>query len=123
MKREMKVLLDMALSVYGTLGQMGYYDGELSLDNLGFVLEGTTARLVLFDYGSLVNGQRVQSDLLGLWLSRVKDDFLSSYQVFKLREFAKASPEVQKIVEEHIRASLDLVDRWMQASTSIIGNR
>jgi hypothetical protein len=114
MTKEIESLLNMALSLYKTLGENGYYDGEISLDNLGFLIEGPKVRLVLIDYGSLVNAQDLRPDVLGPWLRRIREHYQKCYQLYRLRAFAGGNPKMEKIVETYVKSSLDLIDKWMK---------
>ena len=112
MTNEIQSLLEQALQVYKTLGKNGYYDGELSLDNLGFVL-GPKTRIVLIDYGALVSKGKCRPELLRPWLMKIKKDYAKSYQVYKLRRFANGNPEMKDIIEKHIENSLGLFNKWI----------
>jgi len=113
MTDEIQSILAMVLQLYDTLGENGYYDGEISLDNLGFVL-GSEMRIVLVDYGALVNIRKSKSELLHPWLINIKKDYEKSYQVYKLRDYARGNRKVEKIIEDHIRDSVELVDKWVK---------
>jgi hypothetical protein len=114
MTKEIESLLNMGLSLYKTLGENGYYDGEISLDNLGFLIEGHKARLVLIDYGSLVNAQDLRPDVVRPWLCCIREHYEKSYQLYRLRAFAGSDPEMEKIVETYIHNSLELIDKWIK---------
>jgi hypothetical protein len=110
---EIQNLLCMAFNLYKSLGDNGYYDGEISLDNLGFVVDDSGLQLVLTDYGALVNAESLRPDLLEPWLQNIRKDYKNSYQVYKLRAFANGNPEMEKIVEDYIDKSLELFEKWM----------
>ena len=110
----------MALTLYDTLGECGYYDGEISLDNVGCVLDGTETRVVLLDYGSVVNAQHLPCEVLQPWLRRVRRHYEKSFQAYKLRSYAKGRPETKQIVENHIENSLRLVDKWIKRKKTSI---
>ena len=112
MTDEIQSLLNMALKLYKTLGENGYYDGEFSLDNLGFVLD-CDARIVLIDYGSLINAKKSRAELLRPWLMNIKKDYEKSYQVYKLQEYAKSNPKAEKIIKDHTRDVVELIDKWI----------
>jgi len=114
MTEEVSRLLYQALEVYRSLGEAGYFDAELSIDNLGFVIEGGRARPVLMDFGAVVNARHCQPEFLRCWLEGIKEDFAQSFQVFKLRRYARGNRETQQAVDNYIDRCVGLVDRWMQ---------
>jgi len=114
MTGEIETLLNKALDLYNTLGKCGYVDGELSLDNIGFQINGSNTRFVLMDYGSVVNIHKTLPDILQTWLQIVKTDYKNSYQVYKLRNLARNHNELVVVVETYINKSLELIDRWKQ---------
>lgn len=114
MTGEIRKLLDEAAAVYRSLGKAGYCDGELSLDNLGFIMNDGVEHAVLMDYGAVVNASRYQPTLLRQWLRAVRDDFSNSFQVYKLRRYAHGNRQTQQVVENYIKQCLEFVERWKQ---------
>jgi len=115
MTEEVSRLLDQAIEVYRSLGEAGYLDAELSIDNLGFVTEGGRARPVLMDFGAVVNARHCQPEALRCWLEGIREDCAQSFQVFKLRRYAQGNCQTERVVDSFITQCLDLVDRWMKA--------
>jgi hypothetical protein len=112
MTGEIDNLLSMAFELYNKLGDNAYYDCEISLDNLGFV-SGSETRVVLIDYGALVNTKKSRPELLRPWLQNIREHYEKSYQVYKLRVFANGNSEMENIIEKHIKNSLGLIDKWI----------
>ena len=113
MTTEIEMLLNTAVDLYKKLGECGYVDGELSLDNLGFELQGSKERLVLMDYGSVVNARNLSPEILGPWLQNIRCHYEKSYQAYKLHAFARGNPKMKDIVETHIQKSMELIDEWI----------
>jgi hypothetical protein len=105
-------LLEKAVGVYRSLGKAGYYDGELSLDNLGFAIDNGQTRVVLMDYGAIVDARSCQPAILRQWLRCIRDDFSKSFQVSKLRRYAKGNTRTQQAAENYISQCLILVNQW-----------
>lgn len=114
MTNEIESLLSMALTLYDTLGKHGYYDGEISLDNVGFQIHGSKTRVVLMDYGSVVATQDIPPEILKSWLQIIRGHYEKSYQVYKLRAFASGDAKTKQIVETSIQGSLELIDKWLR---------
>ncbi len=114
MTAEIQHLLDKAVAVYRALGEAGYYDGELSLDNLGFVIDRNGAHAVLVDYGALLNARRCSPALLGQWLRGVREDFERSYQVYKLRCHLKGNNDAERMAETYVAQCSEVIDEWIQ---------
>jgi hypothetical protein len=112
MTDEIEVLLKMARDVYRTLGANGYYDGELSLDNLGFVIERSKVRVVLTDLGGIVNTRHISPSSLGPWLETVEKNYTRSYQAYKLRTNLGSTASAATVVEHHIQDILELIRTW-----------
>jgi hypothetical protein len=112
MTGEVSRLLEKAVGVYRSLGKARYYDGELSLDNLGFAVSDGQARVVLMDYGAVVDARCCQPAILRQWLRCIRDDFSKSFQVSKLRRYAKGNPRTQRAVDNYISQCLVLVNQW-----------
>jgi hypothetical protein len=112
MTEEIDNILNMAFELYNKLGDNAYYDCELSLDNLGFV-SGSETRVVLIDYGALVNTKKSRPKLIRPWLQNIRKHYEKSYQVYKLRVFANGNSEMENIIEKHIKNSLGLIDKWI----------
>ena len=111
---EAENLLNKALELYAKLGESGYLNGELSLDNIGFEFEMSKTHLVLIDHGSLVNCKRSPPGILGPWLREVRRHYEQSYQVYKLRAYAESNPNMKKVVERYIQKTLELIDEWIR---------
>ncbi len=108
MTGEVRRLLEEALDVYRALGAAGYCDGELSLDNLGIVLDRGRPRVVLMDYGAVVNVGRASPTLLAQWLQEVRGDYRRSHQAYKLQRYAQGNPEARQAADAFVRKALEL---------------
>lgn len=114
MTGELEVLLTMGHDVYRKLGEHGYFDLELSLDNLGIELGPRGARVVLMDFGSLLNSESVPADMAVDRLRLAREHFERSYQVYRLRKAKAHSAAASEIVERHIQATTGLISGWMR---------
>jgi hypothetical protein len=116
MTAEVREILRLAIRRYRTLGEHGYFDGELSLDNLGFEMTEDGVRVVLLDGGAVVSSRAVPPAILADWLKTVKSHYTRSYQTWALNEWAAEDPDKRPVAAAFVSNAILLMDRWIRTA-------